>query len=338
MQTTQTIHAPKLASVRNLNLSEARKKHIASYRATLSRGFWEISTTFAFWVVLFSLFDFLPKPIFVLFHTTLVTRLFVVNHDAGHDSLTPSKTINIVVRWITGTMILNPVGWWKDHRLHHAYNGNLDADFPWNGTILMTKQQLQSLKPGVLRFFYKLLRHPLVYLPMVGIWEFIRFRLPFQFDEYGGLFFWDNLISDILSGLYLYGLYLFRGTEMLWTVGIAYSLSFMISFIVFHAEHAFEGSYAVRGSQWNVEDSSFKGSSFIDFPWFMEWQAMGIGYHHIHHFDTRVPGYLLRKCHEEGDPQFWKETKRMNLFQVLKTFLYTTAFDEVEGKFYSEYL
>lgn len=73
---------------------------------------------------------------------------------------------------------------------------------------------------------------------------------------------------------------------------------------------------------------------------------MGIEYHHIHHYSTKVllafililmfkvPGYLLQKCHEEAPEGLWKDITILSYSDMLSGLKYT-LYDEDAQKFIS---
>lgn len=317
------------------SMHEARRKHIASFQATWDRCLWELFTTVLVWVAMFASYDYIPRLVFFFLYQTATNRLFVVFHDAGHDSFTPSKSLNRLLTWMAGPLLLTPPDWWNDHRLHHSHLGNMDAGYPWSQSVFLTKQEIAKLKPGVLRVAYKLFRHPLVYFPLAGTYEIaVRYRLPFEFDTNGGHSGWVNMMTNASIVAYLSAIYFFRNGDMQMIQDMLLSalVGQWLAFAIFHSQHVFEDSYVARNGEWRFVDAAFKGSSFLDYPEFMQWQSMGIGYHHIHHYNSKVPGYLLRECHESGDPEFWKEVTRLTLWDAIKC-CWLWQYDEKTKKF-----
>ena len=45
---------------------------------------------------------------------------------------------------------------------------------------------------------------------------------------------------------------------------------------------------------WEHGQASFQSSSLIILPQPLEWFTHAIGYHHIHHLHSKIPGYRLR--------------------------------------------
>jgi omega-6 fatty acid desaturase / acyl-lipid omega-6 desaturase (Delta-12 desaturase) len=57
------------------------------------------------------------------------TGLWVLAHECGHQSFSPSKTLNDTVGWICHSALLVPYFSWKiSHGKHHKATGNMDRD------------------------------------------------------------------------------------------------------------------------------------------------------------------------------------------------------------------
>jgi omega-6 fatty acid desaturase (delta-12 desaturase) len=76
-------------------------------------------------------------------------------------------------------------------------------------------------------------------------------------------------------------------------------LSFIINFLLFFNQHTFNPAYAVDDSQWSQRNSGLEGSSFIQMPSLLKYYSGGIEYHHIHHMNSKIPGYNIEMFHNE---------------------------------------
>lgn len=108
----------------------------------------------------------------------------------------------------------------------------------------------------------------------------------------------------------------------------------------FHMQHTFNPNPAVRrGAAWSASEAALEGSSCLEMPLLLQWFWYGIGYHHIHHLDTRVPGYNLRRCHEEAAPSLWDQcgVVRFHLLDVrgMLGSMRLTTYDEASGLYVS---
>ena len=72
----------------------------------------------------------------------------------------------------------------------------------------------------------------------------------------------------------------------------------------------------MNDKDWNLRDSGLRGSSFLLIPWFLKYFTGSIEYHHIHHMNTKTPGYNLQKFHEEvlkRSPREFDEVVQLNM-------------------------
>ena len=47
---------------------------------------------------------------------------------------------------------------------------------------------------------------------------------------------------------------------------------------------------------WNVIDAALKGSSVYKLPAILDWFTGYIGYHNLHHVNSKIPNYRLKKA------------------------------------------
>jgi omega-6 fatty acid desaturase (delta-12 desaturase) len=67
---------------------------------------------------------------------------------------------------------------------------------------------------------------------------------------------------------------------------------------LFSIQHRFEGAAWVRQPAWNLTAASLDSTSFLRLPWVLQWFTGSIGFHHIHHLNSRIPNYRLQECHQ----------------------------------------
>jgi acyl-lipid omega-6 desaturase (Delta-12 desaturase) len=68
---------------------------------------------------------------------------------------------------------------------------------------------------------------------------------------------------------------------------------------IFYVQHQFEGVYWARQREWDFVSASIEGGSFYQLPAVLNWFTGNIGYHHVHHLNSRIPNYNLPKCHDQ---------------------------------------
>ncbi|MBK6983695.1 MAG: fatty acid desaturase [Bacteroidetes bacterium] len=78
---------------------------------------------------------------------------------------------------------------------------------------------------------------------------------------------------------------------------------------LFYAQHNFPTVTFVGNEEWTYEGAALDSSSFMKLNPLMHWFTANIGYHHIHHMNSRIPfiaypkfGTLYQKCARQKQP------------------------------------
>ena len=66
---------------------------------------------------------------------------------------------------------------------------------------------------------------------------------------------------------------------------------------LFSLQHRFETARWARREEWDPAVASMEASSWFGLPRVLHWLTGNIGFHHVHHLNTRVPSYRLRAAH-----------------------------------------
>jgi omega-6 fatty acid desaturase (delta-12 desaturase) len=67
----------------------------------------------------------------------------------------------------------------------------------------------------------------------------------------------------------------------------------MLGSYLFYAQHNFPGVVFRNNVEWSYANAALESSSYMKMNPFMEWVTANIGYHHIHHLNSRIPFYRL---------------------------------------------
>jgi len=243
-------------------------------------------------------------------------RLFVLQHDCGHGSLFASVRANQILGTLLGAITLTPFACWRrQHAIHHASNGQLDhrgiGDI---GTL--TLSEYQALSPWQ-RFRYRVYRHPLV---LFGVGPLLYFAVLQRFTS--GLPAkwkrerWSVHLTNLMILAILLGLARMVGLEALVKIHLPVSaLAASFGVWLFYIQHQFEPTYWEHDPDWDHQQAAIQGSSFLDLPWPLGWLTASIGYHHIHHLDSRIPNYALARCYR-SHPGL-RRAKRVTLWSSL---------------------
>jgi len=86
---------------------------------------------------------------------------------------------------------------------------------------------------------------------------------------------------------------------------------------LFYLQHQYEEVTWVRNTNWNYRKLALEGSSFVKFPKILQWFSGNIGFHHIHHINSRIPNYKLEKCYRENE--VFNKVEPVTFIKSLKT-------------------
>ena len=178
----------KIAVPHQAGAAEARRwpKLLAAYREPDEwRSVFEILVTalpfLGFWIAMWwlvasghwwiALFLAVPAAGFLV-------RLFMIQHDCGHDAFFRRRGVNDWVGRVIGVVTFTPYDYWRrTHAVHHAGSGNLDQRGMGDVTTLTVEEY--RARSRWQRFGYRVYRHPLVLFGVGPAYLFLlQYRLP----------------------------------------------------------------------------------------------------------------------------------------------------------------
>ncbi|MEK6222968.1 MAG: fatty acid desaturase, partial [Chloroflexota bacterium] len=150
------------------------------------KAIWQVVNTFIPYVVLwFFMFKAYQISYWVMLPLAIIAaglqiRLFIFQHDCGHNSFFPNKNANNILGGLLGIITLTPYAYWrKTHAVHHATSGDLDFRGLGDVDTITVSEYLAKDWKG--KFWYRFYRHPLVMFGIGPIFVyFIRYRYPFD--------------------------------------------------------------------------------------------------------------------------------------------------------------
>ncbi len=225
------------------------------------------------------------------FAGVMLSRVFIIFHDFQHHSILQKSKIAKVMFTIFGFYMITPPSIWKrSHDHHHNNNAKLFSasigSFP-----IMTKQKfLEASKKE--RFQYLAVRHP---LNMV-----FAYFTTFQYGMCVQSFLssprrhWDSLVVLILHYTIAVLLIVYLGW-LTWFLAffLPFFLSHMLGSYLFYAQHNFPEAVYRNNVDWNYSNAAMESSSYMAMGRIGNWITANIGYHHIHHLNSRIPFYRL---------------------------------------------
>jgi omega-6 fatty acid desaturase (delta-12 desaturase) len=70
-------------------------------------------------------------------------------------------------------------------------------------------------------------------------------------------------------------------------------IMFAVGGYIFYAQHNFPSVILKDDAEWDYLEAALYSSSFIKMSRVMRWFTANIGYHHVHHVNSRIPFYRL---------------------------------------------
>ncbi|MEZ5645178.1 MAG: fatty acid desaturase [Burkholderiaceae bacterium] len=235
----------------------------------------------------------------------VIGRLFIIGHDACHQSYTPHRGLNRILGRIAMMPSLTPYSLWEvgHNVVHHGYTNLKGVDFVW---APLTKDEFEALSPGrrVMERIYRSGWGPALYYLVEMWWN----RMYFPRKTYMGTsrpeFTRDGVFVTVTAALWIAALIgaAYATEQSAWAlVGYGFVVPFlfwnaMIGFVVYvHHTHT--------AVQWHDDKHAWaKAAPFVSttvhltFPF-----SIGALMHHImehtaHHVDMSVPLYKLKNA------------------------------------------
>ncbi len=221
----------------------------------------------------------------------LYLRLFVIYHDQQHHAILPDSRLAEGLMHLVGILTLSPSSVWRSsHNHHHNHNSKLRGSHIGSYPI-MTKTQFLNSSKGT-RFQYLFMRHPLTILfgyVFIFLHGMCLYPSLTKLREHP-----DCLIAFLVHIAAAVVIISFLGwAALLLTLILPLFLGCAIGSYLFYAQHNFPGVTFNDNAGWAYEKAALESSSFLKTGPIMAWFSANIGYHHIHHLNSRIPFYRL---------------------------------------------
>ncbi|WP_334153425.1 fatty acid desaturase [Tepidimonas sp.] len=237
-----------------------------------------------------------------------IGRLFIIGHDACHQSYTPHRGLNKLLGRIAMIPSLTPYSLWEvgHNVVHHGYTNLKGVDFVW---APLTKAEFDALSPArrVLERIYRSGWGPALYY-FIEMWWL---RMFFPRKTYMGTrrpeFLWD--------GVFVLGVALLWIGGMVWaalaagqSVWLQVVMGFVVPFVFWNAMIGFVVyvHHTHPAVQWHDDKVAWaKAAPFVSTTVHLEFPLkIGALMHHImehtaHHVDMSVPLYKLKQAQKK---------------------------------------
>jgi len=295
----------------------------------------------AIWVAMYFLIDvsfWLVLPLAAI-NAFFLVRIFIIQHDCGHQSFTPNRKANDLIGEICSMLSFMPYRYWaKSHNFHHGHNGILWEHRDIGDINLLTVKEFKAL-PRWKKLHYALFRSfPVLFVIGPAWYLLIQNRFPLirlKGWEHAHRALWKHNL--LLIGLHV-GIILLLGYKAFLMVHLPILLFFaVIAIWFFYVQHQHETAYKEWKDKWDYIRAAVQGSTFYNLPKMFHWLTGNIGYHHIHHLNPLVPNYELARCHEEN-PILDQVANKITFIQSLRC-MFNKLWDEEQERMitYREY-
>jgi len=297
-------HAEPMKSHNHDNSDHSWSSSIANYRRpSFFKSGWQLANTLllfcGFWYLMYlSLaWSYWLTLLLAIPAAGLLVRIFIIQHDCGHHAYFRSRRANDALGMFCSVLTLTPyLLWRRSHSRHHASSGNLNHRGHGDVWTLTTDEYQCCSWLGKLR--YRLYRHP-IFLFVIGPGLLFAVRQRFTFGvpphwrrERMSVHATNLAIAVLLTvaacTIGLVPFLLVHGPIVL----VGSSIGAWLFFI----QHQYENAYWQPDDSWDFARSAFQGSSYYRLPLVLQWFTGNIGFHHIHHLESRIPNYNLAAC------------------------------------------
>jgi acyl-lipid omega-6 desaturase (Delta-12 desaturase) len=223
-------------------------------------------------------------------------RLFVIYHDYQHRAILQNSTAASLLMQFIGIFLLAPQAIWKRTHEHH-HNNNSKLTMTGIGSYpTISKARYLGLKKRE-KFIYLLNRHPLTII--LGYFTLFIYWLNLKSFFQSPTKHLDSLLALVLHGAAAYAIWSFFGpTVFLISWFIPFFLAFGMGSYLFYCQHNFPGAKFCENHDWTYVNAAMASTSFMPMNPLMQWFTGNIGYHNVHHVNSRIPFYRLLEAYK----------------------------------------
>jgi len=226
----------------------------------------------------------------------LYVRMFVIYHDYQHHAILQNSEAATLLMKAFGICILAPQNIWKrSHDHHHNHNSKLTTSGIGSYPTISKEYFLRLTKAE--QRIYLLSRHPLIVI--FGYFTLFIYWLNVKSFTQSPKKHMDSLLALVLHTVGGITICYFLG----WTTFfVSWFIPFFVAFgmgsYLFYCQHNFPGAQFRENQDWKYDYAALSSTSFMVMPRIMQWLTGNIGYHHVHHLNSRIPFYRLPEAME----------------------------------------
>ncbi len=226
-----------------------------------------------------------------VFAAMMLSRVFIIFHDYQHHTILRKSFIADIMFTVFGIYMITPPNIWKrSHDHHHNHNAKLFSASIGSFPIMTRQKFLEASKSD--RMVYLAIRHPINMF--FAYFTTFMYGLCIQSFLSSPRRHWDSLVVLVLHFSIAVFLFVHFGW-LTWflTFFLPFFLSQMLGSYLFYAQHNFPGVTFKKNVEWSYTNAALESSSYMELNPFMQWVTANIGFHHIHHLNSKIPFYRL---------------------------------------------
>lgn len=259
----------------------------------------------------------------------LYVRLFVIYHDYRHRAILLNSPVASLLMKVVGLYVLAPENiWTRSHEHHHNNNSKLTmsgiGSYP-----TVSKERFLTLTKGQRRL-YLINRHPLTII--FGYFTLFIYWLNLKSFIESPRKHMDSLVALVAHAGIGAAIWYFLGFEvyvLTWFLPI-FIMSGLGAYL-FYCQHNFPGATFKPNNEWTYANAALSSTSYMVMSPVMHWFTANIGFHHVHHINSRIPFYRLREAMQKMPELHHPQTTSWNPVEVWKCFR-LKAWDEESGR------
>ena len=226
----------------------------------------------------------------------LYMRLFVIYHDYQHRAILQRSRAAEWLMTAMGIFLLAPETIWKrSHEHHHNNNSKLTISGIGSYPTVSKERYLKLTKME--RRIYLINRHPATVL--LGYFTLFIYWLNLKSFIQSPSRHIDSLISLVFHGGVAYATWYFLGLDsLILSWWFPFFLAFGMGSYVFYSQHNFPGAKFRENQDWTYDNAALSSTSHMVMNPILQWCTADIGYHHVHHLNSRIPFYRLKEAME----------------------------------------
>lgn len=277
-----------------------------------------ILTGIFFTATLLNLFPVIVRITCCIICGLLYVRMFVIYHDYQHRAILQNSFVASWIMKAVGIFLLAPETIWKrSHEHHHNNNSKLTIAGIGSYPTICKARYLKLTKNE--KLIYLINRHPLTvifgYFTLFVYWLNLKSFVQSPGRHLDSLF---ALVFHTAAGVTIW--YYFGGITFLICWFVPFFIAFGTGSYLFYAQHNFPTAKFAENHDWTYVNAALSSTSYMPMNPVMQWFTANIGYHHVHHVNSRIPFYRLKEALDSMPELQNAPTTSLNPLEMIRCF------------------